>query len=189
VLCGVSFCIGRVRSADEPWSHAWAAEGGWPGGLTYAVGADNSREPKCGPATGCSFAARDMYDGLWNRYLNFKKGEVTDDEWYPDYDEGQDSTYEYESEEDDERLEYDSDDSASGSDRQDEYESTGDIVSKVVPAEVLLGKQKSDVFRTVFGENDPDARLITTERNPEPHFSYEGLGKCSPTFVLILRLP
>jgi hypothetical protein len=95
------------------------------------VGAEERRKPKCGPATGCSFAARDSYDGSWERYLSFKRGEVHNDEWYSDYDEEQDSTYEYESEEDDEPLEYDSDVSDGEVRSLDEEETEG--VCKSIP--------------------------------------------------------
>ena len=128
-ICGVSFNIGRVRRPDEPNRTGWSPVCGelaalpknWNGGryLENIISKDFVKWRRCDPSTGCQDSEREV--------TSIDRDEKASDDLdlcYEDY-----GNYVYESEEDDEPLEYtsevasvqdleaeDADDSASESD-------------------------------------------------------------------------
>jgi hypothetical protein len=90
-LCGVSFNINRIRTAEEPRNSSWAhgMRLGWVEGSDYYG---------CTPEDGCSA----VYRG--DPYYTRREPDLLDD-----VDEEEDPTYEYESASDNDVLEYDSD--------------------------------------------------------------------------------
>ena len=172
-LCGVSFNIGRIRKADEPWDAAWGPQCGEPGSqreyhvdrqnyfwYENIVSKDSIKRAQCPKEAGCRDAGREKGGE------EVKEGGVRDGS----EDEDDEGEYIYESEEGGEGFEYQSDSDLVGDDDElDDDDEGEEHVS--VPDNQRQSHHTDSVYQrgNDFDVlNDERDEIATAQTSPEP---------------------